>query len=384
MTGNFDLNVRFQTVAPSRDIVVVGAGIVGCAVAYELARRGASVEIIDDRGAGMGATQASAGMLAPFNEAPDGGPLLDIALRGLEIYDSFVAQLCDDAAVTLNYRRSGTLEVARTDAGVARLAHTQSVLAARGVDAEWLDRSDLRRREPTLAPSAAALFIPSQGFIGAAELTRTMASAARRHGARLIEHGRVKRIARHGDEMSVVTDRGSLTGDTVVLAAGSWSGQISVEGVDAPLPVTPIRGQLLQLQWSGPPLTRVVWSERCYVVPWDDGTVLVGATVEDAGFDERTTVAGVQELMAAVCDLAPSASAATFVAARAGLRPAAPDHLPIIGRSSALPSLIYATAHYRNGVLLAPLTARVIADLLLDDRIDPMFEQTTPMRFGAF
>lgn len=185
MTGNFDLNVRFQTVAPSRDIVVVGAGIVGCAVAYELARRGASVEIIDDRGAGMGATQASAGMLAPFNEAPDGGPLLDIALRGLEIYDSFVAQLCDDAAVTLNYRRSGTLEVARTDAGVARLAHTQSVLAARGVDAEWLDRSDLRRREPTLAPSAAALFIPSQGFIGAAELTRTMASAARRHGARL-------------------------------------------------------------------------------------------------------------------------------------------------------------------------------------------------------
>ena len=134
--------------------------------------------------------------------------------------------------------------------------------------------------------------------------------------------------------------------------------------------------------WNGPPLRRVIWGERCYLVPWDDGTLLVGATMEEAGFDERTTVAGVRDLLEAVCDLVPGAWSASFLGARAGLRPTSADLLPIIGASQVLPNLMYATGHYRNGVLLAPLTAQLVADAMLEKRIDPALEATSPRRFG--
>jgi glycine oxidase len=149
----------------------------------------------------------------------------------------------------------------------------------------------------------------------------------------------------------------------VIVAAGSWSGRIEMP---APPPaVKPIRGQLLRLSWNGPPPRHIVWGPECYVVPWQNGLVLVGATVEDVGFDERVTVAGVRELLQAVSELLPGATGATFVEARAGLRPASSDGLPIIRRASeSVPELIYATGHYRNGVLLAPLTAKLAADLI--------------------
>jgi glycine/D-amino acid oxidase-like deaminating enzyme len=171
-------------------------------------------------------------------------------------------------------------------------------------------------------------------------------------------------------------------GGGVVVAAGSWSGGIEVDGGAGSVPVRPVRGQLLQLGWQGTPLAGVVWGERCYLVPWDDRTLLVGATVEDAGFDERTTAAGVRELLEAACALVPHAATASFLGARAGLRPASGDDLPIIGRSVRLPNLMYATGHYRNGVLLAPLTARLVADAMLEGREDPLLELTRPQRFG--
>jgi glycine oxidase len=219
--------------------------------------------------------------------------------------------------------------------------------------------------------------------VAAGELTRALAAAARRHGAQLVETSAVRRIARDGDSMFVETDRGRLSGDAVVLAAGSWSAGIAIDGVSERVPVRPVRGQLLQLAWTGPSLRRVTWSERCYLVPWDDGTLLVGATVEEAGFDERATVAGVRDLLDAASELVPHAWSAGFVAARVGLRPASPDALPVVGWSPTLPSLMYATAHYRNGVLLAPLTAAVVADAMLDGVVDPSLAAATPARYGA-
>jgi len=198
----------------------------------------------------------------------------------------------------------------------------------------------------------------------------------------LIEQSRVRRIAREGDEMVVETDRGTLSGDAVVLAAGSWSGEISVDGVAIRLPVRPVRGQLLQLAWTGTTLRRVTWSRRCYMVPWDDGTLLVGATVEEAGFDERATVAGVRDLLDGACEIVPHVWRCAFRGARVGLRPATPDDLPVIGPSSSVQNLMYATGHYRNGVLLAPLTALLVADALLENEIDPMMAALSPTRFG--
>jgi glycine oxidase len=371
-------------VAAPSDIVVIGAGIVGCSVAYELARRGASVQIVDDRPAGMGATQASAGVLAPYIEAREEGPLLELTIRSLDLFDNFIAQVSSVSGVPVMYRRTGTLDVAVSEDTLRRFRQSAAMLAGRGVEAELLDAVQARAEEPHLADGIlGALRISAHGFVGAAELTKALAAAARRHGAQLIEHGRVVRISDDSGELVVKTERGSLTGNGVVLAAGSWSGQIEIEGATARVPVRPVRGQLVQLAWQGPRLRRVTWSERCYLVPWDDGTLLVGATMEEAGFDERTTTAGVRDLIEAACELVPHAWAATFVSARAGLRPTSADELPVIGASSILPNLMYATGHYRNGVLLSPITAQLVADAMLEDRIDPLLSATSPQRFGA-
>jgi glycine oxidase len=217
--------------------------------------------------------------------------------------------------------------------------------------------------------------------VAASDLTRALVVAARRHGAQLIEQSRVRRIMRRDGEIVVETDRGSLSGNAVVLAAGSWSGDIAVEGIITPVPVRPVRGQLLYLAWTGTPLRRVTWSRRCYLVPWDDGTLLVGATVEEAGFDERATVAGVRDLLDAACAIVPHAWEAGFRVARVGLRPATTDSLPVIGPSNAFPNLMYATGHYRNGVLLAPLTAKLVADAMLDNVMDPVMSVVSPARF---
>jgi glycine oxidase len=366
------------------DIIVIGAGVVGCAVAYELARRGASVEIVDERPVGMGATQASAGILAPYIEAREDSPLLDLTVRSLGMFDDFVARVATDSGLTIPYRRTGTLDVAFDDREMLELRKTAEVLRVRGVPAVTLDAAGVQSEEPQVAASAiGGLLIETHGFVAASDLTRALATAARRHGAQLLEQSPVRRIALVDGDVVVETERGSLSGSAVVLAAGSWSGGITLDGVATAVPVRPVRGQLLSLGWSGTALRRVTWSSRCYLVPWDDGTLLVGATMEEVGFDERTTVDGVSRLLEAVRATLPQAAACGFRGARVGLRPATPDGLPIIGPSAVMPNLMYATGHYRNGVLLAPLTAQLVADAMLDGQVDPLTPAVRPSRFGS-
>jgi glycine oxidase len=365
------------------DIIVVGAGIVGCAIAHELASRGASVEIVDERPVGMGATQASAGVLAPYIEAHEGSPLLDLAVRSLGLFDRFMERVSAESGVAVPYHRTGTIDVATTDTELDVLRASAGLLARLDVPAMMLDEQAARSAEPQLGGGVAGgLLIESHGFVAAGELTRALAMAAQRLGAPLVERSRVLRITQRGGDTIVDTDRGSLTANAVVLAAGSWSGGIAIDGVKATVPVRPVRGQLLHLNWTGTSLRRVTWSGRCYLVPWDDGTLLVGATVEEAGFDERATVAGVSGLLEGVCAIVPNARSAGFRGARVGLRPATADDLPVIGSSAVVPNLMYATGHYRNGILLAPLTAQLVADAMLENRIDPMLEPVRPARFG--
>jgi glycine oxidase len=375
------LDDKIAAMSSSSDIIVVGAGIVGCAVACELSQRGARVRILDDRQPGMGATQASAGMLNPYLEARDGRPLLELAVCSLSLYDTFVARAATMSGHRVMYRRSGTLEIVREQSGIPDLQSAADLLRARGVAAEVLDAAAVRREEPQVAGAAGGLLIDVHGYVAAAELTTALATAARRQSAELVDQGRARRISRRGDQLRVDTAGGTLDAPHVIVAAGCWAGQIEIDGLP-PTPVRPVRGQLVQLQWDGPPLRRVVWGEHCYVVPWEDGTVLVGATVEDVGFDERTTAEGVHDLIAAACDLLPHARTARFVAARAGLRPCTPDELPIIGPSGTVPNLTFACGHYRNGVLLAPITAQLVADVVLGDVRSPLLDLTTPHRFG--
>jgi glycine oxidase len=368
----------------SSNILVVGAGIVGCSIAYELARRGATVQAIDDRLPGMGATQASAGMLAPYTEAKDRNTLfLDLAVRSLELYDEFVARAARDAGTPVGYNRGGTIEIASTAERMAELRDIARRLTNRGVGLDVLDAPAARAQEPQLGHAVAgALLIGAHGYVNALELAQALCAAARCLGVTFVDGGRVRRIRRRGGELHVEADTRTHTAHTVVVCGGSWSGQIEIEGA-ARLPVRPVRGQLLHLDWkSRRALRRVTWGEHCYLVPWDDGTLLVGATMEEVGFDERTTTAGVQDLLNAACALVPDVRAAGFLGARAGLRPGTPDAMPIVGWSRVAPNVMYATGHFRNGVLLAPLTAQLVADALLGGRVDPALEAIGPQRFG--
>jgi glycine oxidase len=368
----------------SPTVIIIGAGIIGCACAYDLAEAGARVSVFDARAVGQGASQASAGVLAPAIEGHHSSEFRELGRRSLALYDDYIARVTAVSGLTVQYTRSGTLEIALEAEDADRLSEGGRRLSAAGIEARWLSAEQLQDAEPLAAAGArGALLIPSHAFVGVPDLTAALAAAAMQNGATFALDTPVVSISPGPSGLIVQTHTGPSPADYVILAAGSWSGQIEIAGVQ-PVAVKPVRGQLLHLAWpTEQPLRHVLWGTDCYIVPWLNGRVLVGATVEEAGFDERATAAGVRDLLAAGCTLVPRLSQATFTEVRVGLRPASPDALPIVGRSEALPGLIYATGHYRNGVLLAPLTASLVKQIVMrTDDGDPALQILKPSRFG--
>jgi glycine oxidase len=370
-------------VASGQEIVIIGAGIIGCAVARELACRGASVHVVDARAVARGATWASAGMLAPYLEAAHEGVLLDIAVRSLALYDSWIADVRADSAMEIEYRRSGSLQVAMDPAAAARLEASAGGTGTAQVS--WIDARQLHEIEPALSSSAlGAVSVPTHGYVAAADLAAALARAASGRGARFHFGARVSSVDPAASHVTVTAEDGrTWHADQVVIAAGSWTGQIRGLSDPAASHVRPVRGQLLRLAWQEAALSGVVWGPSCYVVPWQDGTVLVGATMEEVGFEERNTAGAVRSLLEAARIILPHVDDATFLEARAGLRPATPDGLPFIGPSATSGRVTYATGHYRNGILLAPLTARLVCDSMFDSGADPLLRTLTPARIGA-
>jgi len=364
-------------------IVVLGAGIVGSAIACELARRGARVTLTDARDLGRGATQASAGMLAPFTEAEPGTILSGLCAEGLAGYDEAVARVRRDSGCELEYARTGSVEVALDDSAAAHFRDAERTLHAQGIACTWREAADARRADPGLTSSTlGSLEIPAHGFVAVMPFARALLAAARAHGATFLAGVRAERVRPRGDHLEVSMAGGAmLAADSVVVCTGSWSSNLLIDGDEAP-PVRPVRGQLLELRPANLVASRILWGPRCYLVPWSSGALLVGATVEEAGFDERTTVDGVAGLMSAAVELVPALGDATLVEARVGLRPASADGLPIVGAGD-VPGVIYAIGHYRNGVLLAPLTAAIVADLVLEGRRHHALEALSPARFTA-
>lgn len=370
----------------SPEVIVIGAGVIGSACAFELASAGARVSVFDVRRIGAGASQASAGVLAPYIEGHDEGALRRLGRRSLDLYDNFITRVMDGSGLAVQYTRGGTLEVALEPDHAARLRDSGAALSREGIGAHWLDAEELRHVEPLVSSEAVGgLLIDEHGFVGVPELTDALAAAAMRAGARFALDTRVISVTPAAAGRVIVhTENGPSAVDHVVLAAGSWAGQVRLAGVADAVAVKPIRGQLLHLSWpTAQPLRHVLWGTDCYLVPWLNGRVLVGATVEDAGFDERATAAGVRDLLEAGCALVPQLWQASFEEVRVGLRPASPDGLPLIGRSELVPGLIYATGHYRNGVLLTPLTAALVKGLVMDGGGgDPALETLRPSRIG--
>jgi glycine oxidase len=363
-------------------VIVVGAGIVGCTVAYELAKAGARVQVLEPRRPGQGATRASAGILAPYIEG-HADIFRDLGARSLEMYDGFIARLRDDSGYEIPYQRNGTFELAFSDADVERLNQLAATLWTQGVEARWVKSEAFDEFEPLASRrSKGALLIPIHGFVGVTALTLAAAAGAEKSGAQFMSDvGAVRIYPLPANRVGVQSATSTWEADRVVLAAGSWSSQITVQGADA-VPVKPIRGQLIQLQGGGGEIRRVLWGPNGYLVPWPDGTLLVGSTVEDVGFDERHTDEAVSALRQAATQLVPWLADAPVVQVRTGLRPRGPDELPMLGRSQTVPGLIYATAHYRNGVMFAPLTVELVQDLVFDREPDPALRDLDPARHG--
>jgi len=314
-------------------------------------------------------------MLAPYVEAHERTAMLDLCVRSLNLYDDWIAAVRSESRVDVEYRQIGTLEVAldRAHADTLRAASERR----EGIERTWLDAERAARDYPALGGVTGALFTPAHGYVAAEQAAAALAASAESRDA-TFHRATVKRIDRQGASLTVTTSSHQIDADAVVLAAGAWTN--AIEGVRTP-PLRPVRGQLLNLRWQGQPLTSIVWGPECYIVPRIDGTLLAGATVEDVGFDERTTAAGVRDLLDAVCELLPGAWGASFLGARVGLRPATPDGLPAIGPDPDVDGLVHASGHYRNGVLLAPITAKLIADWIVDGRRDSCFDTFRPDRF---
>jgi glycine oxidase len=354
----------------SFDLVVVGGGVIGLACAWRAAQRGARVAVVDRSRPPAGATRVAAGMLAPVGELAFGEPeLLQLTMAAAEVYPDFVAELEEASGLSTGYRRDGALHVALDRDEAVELRRVHELQRSLGLGAEWLPPRRCREVEPGLTPSFnGGVHAPGEGSVDPRALAGALLAAAEAEGVEVLTETGVETALREGERIvGVRTESGAeLRASATVLAAGAWSGQAEWLPEAARPPVRPVKGQILELRArdGAPSPTRgIVASERVYLVPRPDGRLIVGATVEEQGFDTAVTAGGVHELLREAYRLLPEVAEMELVEATAGLRPATPDNLPRVGESG-VDGLLWATGHYRNGILLAPLAASLIVEQL--------------------
>jgi glycine oxidase len=356
-----------KTKSEGGDAIVVGGGAVGSAIARALALRGLSVILVERNADATGATWAAAGMLAPLGEAGEPGAFLDLGLESLRLWPDFARAIEEESGSNLGFLRSGKLQIAFSAAEASTLEARRDWVARISPEVEWIEGNALRTLEPSVSPRArAGLLIPRDYQVDNRRLGDALRAAAERAGV-TVREGVVRRVlTKNGAATGVELDGGSrIRSARVVLAAGCWSGGIG--GLPRPLPVRPVRGQMLALDARDVPLTRIVATPDVYLVPRGDGTLLVGATVEEAGFRAVATAGGMLRLLEAAVRAAPLLEDAPVREAWAGLRPGTPDDLPILGEDPDVGGLFYATGHYRNGILLTPVTAALLTAMIVRD-----------------
>ena len=365
-------------------IAIIGAGVIGLSIAWRLAQRGAKVAVFERDAAGRGASHAAAGMLAACAEVEPGEERLFTLNRASQsLWPDFAAELEQASGQSVDLRRDGTLVVALTADDRARLLHHLEFQHRLGLTPEWLNATQAKRREPHLNPNlTGAVFSPQDHQVDNRKVVVALRIAAERAGVELHEHAPVERIALEGGGARGVIVAGTThRADVVVLAAGAWSR--GIEGLSARPPVRPVKGQMLGLRMDAraPLLRHVVWAPGVYLVPRHDGRLLVGATVEEKGFDPHLTAGAQLALLQAAWRALPGIEELPIVESWVGFRPGSRDDAPILGRGP-VPGVIFATGHHRNGILLTPVTAEAIATLILQDRVDPLIAPFAVDRFA--
>ena len=369
-------------------VAIIGAGVIGLGIAWRLAARGVSVAVFDKGVSGAGASHAAAGMLAACAEAEPGEEALVTLGRVSQArWPAFAAELKQASGVDVGLRPEGTLVVALTSDDQARLSHQLTFQQKLGLPLQWISAAETRRREPHLAGKlAGAVFSPEDTQVDNRKLAAALRIAAEAAGARIREHQEVKTISSDAGRVDgiILADGTKVGADVVVLAAGAWSRSIDGLAPELRPPVRPIKGQMLALRMdpAAPLLTHVVWAPGAYLVPRLDGRLLVGATVEEKGYDTSLTAGGILTLLEAAWRVVPAVEELPIAEMWVGHRPGSRDDAPILG-TGPIDGLIYATGHHRNGILLTPVTADSIAQLVLEGAADPAIRPFGIERFGS-
>jgi len=321
--------------------------------------------VIDQGTMAAEASSHAAGMLVPLAEADAPGAFLDLCLASSRRYPAFAEELLARTGVDIAYRQEGMLQVALNEAEAGSLAQRFAWLQTLPFNVERLDAQGLQAREPNLSPNAAAaLFMPSEGWVTPPKLAQALAQAAAGAGARLVPNHPLLAVEWHGSAVTAVRAGGErITAGRFVIAAGSWSREVGEQFV-LRIPVLPVRGQLIALEGEPAPFRHVVYGQRAYLVRWASGEVIVGSTMEYVGFVKDVTAEGIAGLLSAAIELVPGLAERPVRRIWACLRPGTPDGLPILGPAPGLDNVFIATGHFRNGILLTPITADLMADVI--------------------
>ncbi len=363
-------------------MVVVGAGAIGTSIAYQLAKAGVKVMIFERGRVGGQSTGASAGMiqLNPDRATPPG--LSALELESARLFPALATELRERTGMDIGYRPAPLLHVALHEAEETKLRAHRAWQVDNGVAVAWLDGAAALDLEPALNPAVrAALYYPNDHQVMPLVFARALARTAVDLGAVLREGAGIDRLLTDGDRVVGVAIGGeTIHAGEVVIASGAWASSWS-EALRTPIPVRPVRGQMVALRTSGTGLRNAVSSAEGYMLTKPDGSTYVGTTVEDVGYDARPTAAGIAGLLALVPRLAPRLADATFSSAWAGLRPGTSDGLPLIGRLPGWHGVTVAAGHFREGILLAPITGELVADLLVRRRPRLPLDTFDPGRF---
>jgi len=361
---------RAACALPARaDVAIVGGGLIGLSIAWRLAQGGRSVTVVERETVGAGASLAATGMLAPAAEhEPGSDPLLPLALESLSRWPGFRDALQAASGIDIDYREEGTLVLAIGREEVERLRFRHDLQVRSGLDATWLSGPQVRAREPALRPAVTAgLYCPRDHQVDPSRVMAALVGACTGAGVTIVEHCPVEALDWAGGRVAGLrTGQGRIAADTVILAAGAWSGQAGLLPEALSLPVRPLKGQSLALRTTARTgtLTHMVWTEQVHMAPKSDGHLIVGATVEDCGFTPGVTAGGLYALLEGARRVLPGIEEMAVEAVWSGYRPTSDDDAPIL--DTLAPGLVAATGHHRNGYLLAPATADAVATLLTD------------------
>ncbi len=365
------------------EILIIGGGVVGLSIARELRKRSAGRITILERGAiGREASYAAAGMLAPQAETDETDDFFHLCNESNKLYPGFAEELLAETGVSIELDRRGTLYLALTDDDVRQIRHRLAWQRRAGLNVEHLSANEARKLEPFISPDVReALFFPNDWQVENRKLLAALRKYAEINDIQIIENTEVKSLLIENKRViGAATGGEKFAAGTVVLAIGAWTSLIKADGLTMPF-VKPIRGQILYYRTAKRLFGTVIYSPRGYLVPRLDGRILAGATVEDVGFDKSVTADGIDFLRENALEIAPSLVNLEPSESWAGLRPRAADGLPILGAFPEIENLFIATAHYRNGILLAPLTAKILADAIAGNVESKYAKIFSPRRF---